>query len=56
MTTEAVVASPLYAAQQKIYARGVSGRFARLRIASVVLLLGVFFSTACLRASSLSSA
>jgi cytochrome c oxidase accessory protein FixG len=43
MTTEAVVASPLYAAQQKIYAREVSGRFARLRIASVVLLLGVFY-------------
>jgi cytochrome c oxidase accessory protein FixG len=43
MTTEAVVASPLYAAQQKIYASEVSGRFARLRIASVVLLLGVFY-------------
>jgi cytochrome c oxidase accessory protein FixG len=43
MTIEAVVASPLYAAQQKIYAREVSGRFARLRIASVVLLLGVFY-------------
>jgi len=43
MTTEAVVASPLYAAQEKIYAREVSGRFARLRIASVVLLLGVFY-------------
>jgi cytochrome c oxidase accessory protein FixG len=43
MTIEAVIASPLYAAQQKIYAREVSGRFARLRIASVVLLLGVFY-------------
>jgi cytochrome c oxidase accessory protein FixG len=43
MTTEAVVASPLYAAQEKIYAREVSGRFAQLRIASVVVLLGVFY-------------
>ena len=43
MTTTAVVASPLYAAQQKIYAREVKGRFARLRNASVVVLLGSFY-------------
>jgi cytochrome c oxidase accessory protein FixG len=43
MTTEAVVGPPLYAAQQKIYAREVHGRFARLRIASVVVLLGIFY-------------
>jgi cytochrome c oxidase accessory protein FixG len=43
MTTTAVVASPLYAAQQKIYAREVHGRFARMRSASVIVLLGVFY-------------
>ena len=38
----AVVQSP-YAAHQKVYPREVSGRFARLRIGAVVLLLGLFY-------------
>ena len=43
MTSNAATASPLYAAHEKIYAREVSGRFARLRSASVILLLGIFY-------------
>lgn len=43
MTSHAAVATPLYAAHQKIYAREVSGRFTRLRSASVVVLLGLFY-------------
>ena len=39
MTTAPV----LYAAQQKVYAREVSGRFARLRIAAAIMLLGLFY-------------
>jgi cytochrome c oxidase accessory protein FixG len=37
-----VVRSP-YAAQQKVYPREVSGRFARLRIFAVIALLGLFY-------------
>ena len=33
----------LYAAQQKIYPREVKGRFARLRVAAVIGLLGLFY-------------
>jgi len=33
----------LYAAQQKIYPREVTGRFARLRVAAVLVLLGIFY-------------
>lgn len=44
MTTDTVVAAPsLYAAHRKVYAREVSGRFARLRSLSVVILLGLFY-------------
>jgi cytochrome c oxidase accessory protein FixG len=38
----ALVQSP-YAAQQKVYPREVSGRFARLRIFAVIALLGLFY-------------
>jgi cytochrome c oxidase accessory protein FixG len=43
MNGQAAVTAPLYAAHQKVYAREVSGRFARLRTASVVVLLGLFY-------------
>ncbi len=33
----------LYAAHQKVYPREVRGRFSRWRIASVIVLLGVFY-------------
>ena len=39
MTTAPV----LYAAQQKVYPREVSGHFARLRIAAAIMLLGLFY-------------
>ncbi len=44
MSTEAATAvqSP-YAAHQKVYPREVSGRFARLRVLAVVVLLGLFY-------------
>jgi cytochrome c oxidase accessory protein FixG len=48
MTTEAIV-GPLYAAQEKIYVREVHGRFARLRKASMVVLLGLFYALPWLR-------
>jgi cytochrome c oxidase accessory protein FixG len=38
----AAVQSP-YAAQQKVYPREVSGRFARLRVLAVIALLGLFY-------------
>jgi cytochrome c oxidase accessory protein FixG len=44
MTTDGVVAGPsLYAAHRKIYAREVSGRFARLRALSAAVLMGIFY-------------
>ncbi|HKJ52546.1 MAG TPA: cytochrome c oxidase accessory protein CcoG [Gammaproteobacteria bacterium] len=39
----------LYAAHRKIYPREVSGRFARLRVLSVVVLLGIYYLTPFLR-------
>ncbi|MGD8350091.1 MAG: cytochrome c oxidase accessory protein CcoG [Gammaproteobacteria bacterium] len=42
-------AQGLYAAHQKIYPREVSGRFARLRALSVVVLLGIYYLTPLLR-------
>ena len=39
----------LYAAHQKVYAREVSGRFARLRVLSVIVLLGLFYGLPWLR-------
>ena len=46
--TEAL-ADTLYEAHQKVYAREVSGRFARLRALSVIMLLGVFYGLPWLR-------
>lgn len=43
MNTEAIAYEPLYEAHRKVYAREVTGRFARLRRLSVVLLLGLFY-------------
>jgi cytochrome c oxidase accessory protein FixG len=43
MTRVAVIDERLYAAQQKIYPREVTGRFNRLRILAMVALLGVFY-------------
>jgi cytochrome c oxidase accessory protein FixG len=39
----AVAVQSPYAAQQKVYPREVSGRFARLRVLAVVALLGLFY-------------
>jgi cytochrome c oxidase accessory protein FixG len=39
----------LYAAHKKVYAREVSGRFARLRVLSVIVLLGLFYGLPWLR-------
>ena len=36
-------ADKLYAAQQKVYPREIDGRFARLRLAAVFVLLGIFY-------------
>jgi len=43
MTVETADGRALYAAHKKIYPREVSGRFAVLRNASVVVLLGIFY-------------
>lgn len=43
MTVESPAAPVLYAAHQKVYAREVAGRYTRLRNASVVVLLGLFY-------------
>ena len=43
MTAEAPAAPVLYAAHQKVYAREVTGRYTRLRNASVIVLLGLFY-------------
>jgi cytochrome c oxidase accessory protein FixG len=39
----------LYAAQQKIHAREVSGRFNRMRVAAMCMLLGIFYGLPWLR-------
>ena len=39
----------LYAAQQKVYPREIDGRFARLRLAAVFVLLGLFYVVPWLR-------
>ena len=39
----AATADKLYAAQPKVYPREIDGRFARLRIAAVLALLGIFY-------------
>jgi cytochrome c oxidase accessory protein FixG len=49
MTAVETIAEPLYEAHRKIYAREVAGRFSRLRNASVVLLLGIFYGLPWLR-------
>ena len=41
--------STLYAAHKKIYPREVSGRFARLRVLSVITLLGIYYALPLLR-------
>jgi cytochrome c oxidase accessory protein FixG len=40
---EDVKDGPLYAARQKVYARAVSGRFHRLRVIAVFVLLGLYY-------------
>jgi cytochrome c oxidase accessory protein FixG len=49
MSLETATVQPLYAAHEKIFAREVSGRFANLRIASVIALLGIFYGLPWLR-------
>lgn len=50
MTVNAPVDSPVfYAPHQKIYAREVTGRYARLRNAAVIVLLGLFYGLPWLR-------
>jgi cytochrome c oxidase accessory protein FixG len=44
-----VAPQSLYAAQEKIYPREIDGIFARLRIASMALLLGAYYGTAWLK-------
>jgi len=39
-----VAADSLYAAQQKVYPREISGRFANLRLLVVFVLLGIFYA------------
>jgi cytochrome c oxidase accessory protein FixG len=41
--------SSLYAAQEKVYPREIDGRFARLRLAAVFVLLGLFYVVPWLR-------
>jgi cytochrome c oxidase accessory protein FixG len=43
MSVEAGAVQSPYAAHQKVYPREVSGRFARLRLLAVVVLLGMFY-------------
>jgi cytochrome c oxidase accessory protein FixG len=45
----ATAPAPFYAAAQKIYPREVRGRFASLRRAAVIVLLGLFYGTAWLQ-------
>jgi cytochrome c oxidase accessory protein FixG len=45
----AVEDQPLYAAHMKVYPREVDGRFARLRILTVIALLGLFYVTPWVR-------
>ena len=46
---QAQTGAPLYAAHQKVYPREVSGRFARLRILSFIVLLGIYYCLPLLR-------
>ena len=46
---EAPVEQSLYARHEKVYPREVQGRFANLRVASVLILLGIFYGTPLLR-------
>jgi len=46
---EPQVEQSLYARHEKVYPREVQGRFANLRVASVLLLLGIFYGTPLLR-------
>jgi len=43
-TPSGTVSQSLYAAQQKVYPREVSGRFARLRVIAMIALLGLFYA------------
>jgi cytochrome c oxidase accessory protein FixG len=49
MNAAEALGESLYAAHQKVYAREVSGRFARLRVLSVIVLLGMFYGLPWLR-------
>lgn len=49
MNAAEAIGESLYAAHQKVYAREVSGRFARLRVLSVIVLLGLFYGLPWLR-------
>jgi cytochrome c oxidase accessory protein FixG len=49
MTSTEAAGEPLYAAHQKVYAREVTGRFARLRALSVIVLLGLYYGLPWLR-------
>jgi cytochrome c oxidase accessory protein FixG len=49
MNAAEALGESLYAAHQKVYAREVSGRFARLRVLSVIVLLGLFYGLPWLR-------
>ena len=43
-TPSGTVSQSLYAAQQKVYPREVTGRFARLRVIAMIALLGLFYA------------
>src|SRR5690349_1713863 len=43
------IGQPLFVAHEKVYAREVSGRFNRLRVATVWILLGLFYGLPWLR-------
>src|SRR5208282_1248991 len=49
MNAAEALGESLYAAHQKVYAREVSGQFARLRVLSVIVLLGLFYGLPWLR-------
>ena len=48
-TADPQIQQSLYAKHEKIYPRQAHGRFAKLRVASILLLLGIFYGTPLLR-------
>lgn len=48
-TADPQIQQSLYAKHEKIYPRQAYGRFAKLRVASILLLLGIFYGTPLLR-------